>query len=385
MALPLFEFLRRDRRSSLSLIVSLDGSRAGAALLDSSGEKPALRFSTDIEIAADDQLGAEALLGSLLEKLKVALALAKEKGLPAQAEGGATVTVKEAVAFVGAPWCDTSIKRLCVAKETPMTLTRRSLDRILDRNEFALKLGSDLDEKVLARASVNGYTVGDPVGLRASAFELSLFLAAVEPAAKEGVSAIVEEIFPGVKLSFASQSRALFELVRDLYPHEGHTLVLDVGGELIEAVRIEGDDLGAIASAPIGVLSAVRGISKRCQLSSAAAAAALRAHAESGDAAPECPEGVSREIAETAAAWGASIQKNILSGTSGVRPGRVVVSADPSVSETVRSVVAAALPEAEILLLSARMLESAISADPSAHPTTISCALALHSQRQKPH
>lgn len=378
MALPLFEFLRRGRRAPLSLIISLDGSRAGAALLDRSGQKPTLRFSSSVELAGEETPAAGALLATLLEKLAAALAAAKDQGLRVGTESGAPAAVVEAVAFVGAPWCDTAIKRLCVAKETPMTLGQRGLDRILERNDFALKLGGALDEKVVARASANGYAVENPVGLRARAFELTLFLAAVEPAAKEGVRAAVAAAFPGIPLSFAAEARALFDLARGLYPHEGQTLVLNVGGELIEATRLEGDDLAAVASAPVGVLSAVRSIAKECRLEPAAASAALRAHAESG--AGECAAGITKAVASAAQSWGSAIRRGVILAVGGETPSRVIISADPSMLGAASAVVALALPGAEILPVSARQLESVITADPSTHPVTLACALALHSR-----
>jgi hypothetical protein len=381
MALPLFEFIRRGRRAPLSLIVSLDGSRAGAALLDRTGKKPVLRFSSDIELAAAETPSAEALLSALLAKLKIALAAAKDQGLKAGTDGDAPAAVTEAIAFVGAPWCDSAIKRLCVAKETPMTLGQRALDKILSRNEFALKLGNALDEKVVARASANGYAVDNPVGLRARAFELTLFLAAVEPAAKDGIRAAVGEAFPGIKISFAAQSRALFDLARGMYPHEGQTLVLDVGGELIEATRLDGDDLAATASAPVGVLSAVRGIAKQCGLEPAAAAAALRAHAESGST--DCAAGVAKAVADAAKSWRDAVRRGVVSAAGDETPGRVIISADPSMIGAAGSVVLSMLPGVEIIPLSARQLESAITADHSVHPTTLACALALHSRTRR--
>jgi hypothetical protein len=379
MALPLFEFLRRDAREPLSLVVSLDGSRAGAALLDSSSKKPVLRFCSDIELSAEETPTADVLLTTLLANLKLALREAKDKGLVAGTGNGKPAKIKGAMAYIGAPWCDTSIKRLCVAKETPMTLSQRILDRILERNDFALKLKGDLDEKVLARATANGYAVPSPVGLRARSFELTLFLAVVEPAVKAGVAAAVEEIFPGTKISFAAQSRALFDLTREMYPHEGQTLVLDVGGELIEACRLEGDDLGAVASAPVGVLSAVRSIAKQCKLAPAAAAAALRAHAESGAA--ECPEGVAKAVSDAAKAWGKAVQKTVLLVAGVEAPSRVVIAADQAMSAAARAVVLGMLPGAEVLPLSARSLEPMITADPATHPTTLACALSLHSRQ----
>lgn len=378
MALPMFEFLRKGRRVPLTLVVSLDGSRAGAALLDRSGKKPALRFASDIELAPEETPAADALLAGLLEKLKAALAAAKDAGLRVNSEADAPAYVRDAVVFVGAPWCDSAVKRLCLAKEKPMTMGKRGLARILDRNDFALKLDGDLDEKVVARAAANGYSVEDPVGLRARSFELTLFLASVDQAAKDGVRAAVEAAFPGVKPTFAAQSRALFDVARGLYPHEGKTLVLDVGGELIEAIRIEGDDLALVASAPVGMLSAVRAIAKRCSLAPAAAAAALRANAESG--AVDCAEGVTGAVADAARAWGQAVGRALADVSGGEAASRVILSVDPTMLAAATAVVAAMLPGAEIVPLSARSLEPAISADPSAHPTTLACALALHSR-----
>ncbi len=378
MALPLFEFLRKGRRAPLTLVVSLDGSRAGAALLDRAGKKPAVRFSSDVELAEGETPTAAALLAALLEKLKLALAAAKDQGLRVGAENDAPAAVTEAVAFIGAPWCDTAIKKLCVAKENPMTLGQKGLDRILERNEFALKLAGQLDEKVVARASANGYAVDNPVGLRARSFELTIFLASVESAVREGVSAAVLAAFPGVKISFASQSRALFEVARGLFPHEGRTLVLDVGGELIEAVRLDGDDLGAVGSAPVGVLSAVRAIAKRCSLEMPAAAAALRTHAESG--ATDCGPGVGQAVAEAAAGWGEAVRAALVGVSGGEPASRVIVAADPKTSAAAASVVAAMMPGAEIVALSTRNLEPVIAADPNVHPTTTACALAVHSR-----
>jgi hypothetical protein len=378
MALPLFEFLRRGRKTPLSLVVSIDGSRAGAALLDASGAKPVIRFSSEADFISEAAPTADALLAAVLAKLGQVLAAAREYGLRAAADAEAPAAVRDATVFVGAPWCDSSVKRLCVAKETPMTLGQRGLDRIIERNDFALRLAGALDEKVVARAAANGYPVENPVGVRARSFELTLFLAAIEPALKDGVRAAVAAAFPGAKVGFASQARALFDLVRALYPHDGHTLVLDIGGELIETVRLDGDDLAAVGSAPVGVSSAVRGVASRCSLSPAAAAAALRAHAESGGG--ECADGVPKAVAETAAAWGSAIRRAAVSPDAEA-PSRVIVCADAPMLAAARTVVSAALPGAETIAVSARNLEPLVSASPEAHPTTVACALALHSRR----
>lgn len=378
MALPLFELLRRGRRAPLTLVVSLDGSRAGAALLDRSGKKPTVRFSSEIELAEGVTPAAPALLAALLEKLALALAAAKDQGLRVGAENGAPSAVTEAVAFIGAPWCDTAIKKLCLAKETPMTLTQKTLDRVFERNDFALKLNGELDEKVLARAAANGYPVANPVGLRARLFELTVFLAAIEPAVRGGVQNAIATAFPGVKTSFASQSRALFDVARGIFPHEGRTLVLDIGGELTEAVRIDGDDLGAVGSTPTGTLSAVRDVAARCDLQMASAASALRAQAESGDA--DCTGAVGAAVTEATKAWGAAIAP-ILADVSGGEPAsRIVIAADAKSSASAASAIATLVPGAEIVILSTRNLEPLIAADPSVHPTTVACALAVHSR-----
>jgi hypothetical protein len=378
MALPMFEFLRRERQVPLTLLVSLDGSRAGAALVDRSGKKPTIRFASEIELAAEETPPAEQLLASLLQKLALALAAAKDQGLRAGTENDAPATVGEAHAFVGAPWCDSAVKRLCLSKETSMTLSQRGLDRILERNDFALRLKGDLDEKVVARAAANGYPVDNPVGMRARSFDLTLFLAAIEPPARDGIRAAVAAAFPGVKLDFASQARALYDVARGLFPHEGKTVILDVGGELIEAVRLEGDDLAAVASAPVGMLSAVRAVAQRCGLTPAAAASALRAHAESGAA--DCADGVTGAVADAARAWAAAVREALADISRGEHASRIVLSADPSMLAAATAVARATLPGAEIVPLSARALEPAIAADPSAHPTTVACALALHSR-----
>jgi hypothetical protein len=378
MALPMFEFLRRERHAPLTLVVSLDGSRAGAALLDRSGAKPTIRFASEIELAAEETPAADALLAALLQKLSLALAAAKDQGLRAGAEGETAARVGEVAAFVGAPWCDTAVKRLCVAKETPMTLGTRGLNRILDRNDFALQLKGELDEKVVARAGANGYSVPNPVGLRARSFELTVFLAAVEEPVREGIAAAVSAAFPGLKPTFASQARALFDVARGLFPHEGKTLVLDVGGELIEAVRLENDDLAAVASAPVGMLTAVREVARRCSLTPAAAASALRAHAESGAA--DCADGIAGAVAEAAKSWASAARAALVGISGGEGASRVILSADPSMSAAAAAVARAVLPGAEIIPLSARALESGIGADPAAHPTTVACALAFHSR-----
>jgi len=364
------------RTPQLTLIVNFDGSRAGAALLDISGKTPTLRFAAESETAFGETPTPEQLLETLGLKLRSVLARVKDEGLVAAAQASLPAKISRAVAFVGAPWLDAAVKRLCVSRAKPFSFSRDSLERIIGRNDFASRHRGSLVERAVVHASANGYPVDDPVGQRAREFEITVLLAAVAAPIRAAIIDALHETFPALRISFASQSRAVYEAARALYPSPATTLVLDVGGELIEAARLEGDDLAAVGSAPVGISQAVRAIASRCKMELPMAASALRTHSESG--ASDCEEGVAKSVAEAAKAWAESVAKSLAQVAPGQGPSRVAVSAASEHEAAARALAIAAFPGAEPLQISQRALLPQIAADPAAHPTTICSALAVH-------
>jgi hypothetical protein len=108
-----------------------------------------------------------------------------------------------------------------------------------------------LESKILDTL-VDGYSISNPIGKKATSFSLTLYLAVIPKEVLETVEDLVVSGAHVNHLSFATFQSVAFVGIRDMFPAKNDFLVIDINGEITDLSLIRNDVILESISFPLG-------------------------------------------------------------------------------------------------------------------------------------
>jgi len=244
------------------------GSVGGALVFLSPDSLPTLYATARAEIAPrespsfdDLALGALGALASIAEHLgSRGMREARERGIP-------SATPRGALCVFSSPWHISEGIPLRRSQTSGFIVSPELLEQFVSLGAHqipegalsrARSAGATLIEQTILDVRLNGYSTSFPFGKRARELEVSVFLSAVESSVFARAQRILEREFPNSVFSYHSRSLLSFTVLRDLYGALDDFVILDIGGEVTDAVVLRGGNRLEHSSFPLGTHTLVR-------------------------------------------------------------------------------------------------------------------------------
>ncbi|MBP6855042.1 MAG: hypothetical protein KBD26_01305 [Candidatus Pacebacteria bacterium] len=261
-------FFSNKNSEDLALVLDIGSASVGGSLVKfpkgKNPAKPTIVYSVRTDLIFEEDLNFESFLAKML------LALADVVKKVHDARIGAP---KFAYCTLASPWYASQTRIIKLSKNTPFVFSHKLADELIEKerknfeNEHAgryRELGENvriLEAKTI-RVSLNGYRVKDPIGVKATDLDMTLYLSMSPEAILVSIEEVIEKVFRLKKISYSSFAFASFITTRDLFVHEDNFILLDIGGELTDISIIKDGMLIESVSFPYGKNFLLRKVSR---------------------------------------------------------------------------------------------------------------------------
>ncbi len=261
---------KHSSSDDLSLVLDIGSASIGGSLVrfpkgkGSSNSKPAILYSVRTDLVFEEDLNFESFLAKML------LALADVVKKVHDARLGAP---KYAYCTLASPWYASQTRVIKLSKNTPFIFSHKMASELIEKERKAFELEHadryrELGESVrileakTVRVTLNGYRVKDPIGVKATDLNMTLYLSMSPEAILASIEEVIEKVFNLKHIVYSSFAFASFITTRDLFVHEDNFVLLDIGGELTDISIIKDGMLVESISFPYGKNFLLRKISK---------------------------------------------------------------------------------------------------------------------------
>lgn len=245
--MALFSKAKRSRHSLA--VLDIDSASVGGALVFTNGtDTPTICYTKRLSIEARDTSGEVSDLLRTLDQLGEYLVT---EGGPALRQLSGSGHIDTALISLGTPWQETKIRKEVLMNETPFLFTHSLLHNIVSK-DTALK-----DEHMLVSQSVvatvlNGYSIEDPFGKKATRVELSILSATLDQTVAKSIETRVRSFFHTRRNTLSAYAPIAYRMVRELFPHEKNFLVIDVSLEGTDIAMVKRNVLANVGSLGLG-------------------------------------------------------------------------------------------------------------------------------------
>jgi hypothetical protein len=264
--MPLF---RTKPKAGQHFIIVFDigsASIGGAFVSIDPTRSPEIIFTIRRDIPFQEKLNFERFLASMISTLEEMFALMQKAG------GG--VTVDNAFCILASPWYASQTRLVHYSQPSPFVVTEHGLDKLIQK-EIALfresklfahsKVGNvlpDIMESKNIQMKLNGYTVQNPFGKKASDLEVALYISMIPANIHESINLSITKFWKLSSVHFSSFSYTAFSTIRDMFVDEASFLFVDISGEVTDISLVKDGVLLESISFPAGKNMLIRSIAK---------------------------------------------------------------------------------------------------------------------------
>lgn len=174
-----------------------------------------------------------------------------------------------ALVVFASPWYKASPRVASMSKGINFVFSEKEMQSIIknEKDSFVRDISQNntanidnfvvLDE-VVHEVSLNGYAQNNPIGKNAKNVSVKMFMSITEKVVFQKIEAKIKNFFPHIKIQTSSFMNALFVSLRDIKMIEEDTVLIDIGGEMTEVVKVSHGTINAVASFPSGRMKLVR-------------------------------------------------------------------------------------------------------------------------------
>src|SRR3989344_137397 len=234
--------LSRKSESECLLVFDIgSGSVGGAIVISSAGHIPTILYSFRTEIPFQEAATGQRLSSLMLRSLsQVVIALSRE-GLESAGFGAKRPRIKRILVSLSAPWAASLTSFLSLKNKEWRLITEKVFDALLSHSanesnspKGLAPKGSVKIEKMLMKASLNGYETSAPYGKEALDAEFAIFSSFSLPRVTENIADVITHLFHVEHTRFHAFSLIAFMTLKKMYPEEENFIFVDVSGEQTE-------------------------------------------------------------------------------------------------------------------------------------------------------
>lgn len=176
-----------------------------------------------------------------------------------------------ALIVFASPWYSASPRTANFSKGSDFIFSNKEIQNILknEKEAFIREVSGNQDEKIdnfvildeiVHSISLNGYPQNNPIGKVAKNISAKIFLTITEKVVFEKIKERVKNSYPHIKIYTSSFMNSLFVSLRDIKILEEDCVLIDIGGEITEVVKVSHGTISSVASFPSGRRKIIREI-----------------------------------------------------------------------------------------------------------------------------
>lgn len=245
----LFGRLIGGARGSTALIDVQAGSVGGGYLAHPTGKLPTLAYSVRIPVEPRE---GESVTDAVIRSTGTIVGRMKDEGVSALARVAGSGHTGKTVISVGSPWQESKVRIERLEQTQPFTFTRSLMSSIVGKTAEVNPDRIGCGESVVATI-LNGYETSQPFGKRARLADIVVLSSTIERSFVEKLM-IPVRTHPGLRdEQITASDPLLYQVFRQLYPHEKQFLVVDVSREATDIILVRNGLLSSVIRAPHGV------------------------------------------------------------------------------------------------------------------------------------
>lgn len=259
-------FSRKRKKIERVLVLDIGSGSVGvstAVVFDNDSKVPALVesvFRSSINISGE--FNFERFLGATLKALDNCL-----KGV----HDSKVKRPDSALIVFASPWYSASPRTANLEKGSDFVFSHKELQSILkkEKESFVREISGNQSEtvdnfeildEIVHSVNLNGYPQSAPVGKTARNVSAKIFLTITEKVVFEKIKEKIKNSYPHIKIHASSFMNALFISLRDTKILEDDSVLVDIGGEMTEIVKVSHGTISSVASFPSGRRKLIREI-----------------------------------------------------------------------------------------------------------------------------
>lgn len=257
-------FSRKGKKIERVLVIDIGSGSIGVAIATTFNNESKIPALVEAVFRAPIEFSGEFDFAKFLNSAENAL----EKCLK-YLHDSKTKRPDTALLVFASPWYNASPRTASIYKGTSFVFSEKEMQIILknEKDSFIRDISQNntenldnfviLDE-VVHEVSLNGYAQNDPVGKTAKSVSIKMFMTITEKVVFEKIKAKIKNFFPHINIQASSFMNALFISLRDIKMIEEDTILIDIGGEMTEIVKVSHGTINSVASFPSGRMKLVR-------------------------------------------------------------------------------------------------------------------------------
>lgn len=262
---------KKEPDTGYGVIIDVHSGSVGIALVfvESPEKDPEILYAHREHIKIVEKPDTEGLVRALRQDLFAASLQFSQNGLEALKNHDPHGKVGKVLLVCGAPWAQTATRFIQVEDKEPFLVTEEKVQALVleaeRRDEEELKtsallkeLSMSLVERAVIHTTINGYSVLDPYGKKATEMSLAHISGLIPKVITDVAYDTLDKMLPHVPHTTHTFALILFCVLRDLYPDIKHALLIDVSAEATEICIIQDEVLLETHIFPYGTHTFIR-------------------------------------------------------------------------------------------------------------------------------
>lgn len=268
----------RSRQSDISIVFDIGSSSVGGAVVEyDENELPVLLFSSRRAIAFKKDFDFEHFFSSMVESFEAVTMDVLTSLTDAVEDISETIKssrrrtigsrrIEDVYCVFGSPWYqaqiltfeDTFKQSKLVTESTVIEIAKKAGEQL--RAQFEDPQNVSLLENSILDYTLNGYRVAHEQSMRARSVGVNVYTSCISKDSIAAVKLPLRRGFGVRKVSSFSFLMTFFSVLRELHPHKGNFVTVDIRGEVTEIGVVKDDALVKVEVFPFGRYTLARAI-----------------------------------------------------------------------------------------------------------------------------
>lgn len=341
-------FSSSDKKGDVCLVLDIGNASLAVSLVCfEKGQLPRALYTIRVPLRISAHTHADKLHVTLTKELSEALSYVKEKGFQHEFFAHRDKKIQKVLCVLASPWYVSKTKKIPISNPKPFVITEAFLNDVLHKETeiFTRELreglhgeefveGVEVMEKVVIDATINGYSIQNPIGQKTRDALVTLYIGI-------GPQAVVTEIKDKLfgffhtdhdDITFHSFPLVSFKALARMFPGEKNYILCDITGEVTDVSLVSGGVVVHTASFPSGKFFLVRKVAEAFGIPPDVAESFISVW-QTGKLHTEKDAHMHQVISDVEREWNVYLEDVLVSfGETGALPQKVYLTADTDIA-----------------------------------------------------
>src|SRR3989344_682560 len=242
-------------KEKLAVVFDVGSASVGGALFSVQDQGvPKILYSVREPITLEQEVDADRFLILTMNTLEIVASKISKAGVGAP---------DKVFCSLSSPWYISQTRVIKLKKNTPFVFTSKLADELI-KKEISIFREEHMDKYFKAgnpvrsielkniKTLLNGYETSTPLNQKVEEVEMIVFISMSGEEVLKKMEDTIDKHFTHKNIIFSSFAMASFTVVRDIFIHQDHFLLVDVAGEMTDISMVKKGVLRESVSFPIG-------------------------------------------------------------------------------------------------------------------------------------